>query len=45
MAAAIVRQEPLGIVVQDGGEAHAPPRIMMWYWADESLISERELES
>ena len=44
MVTAMVRQEPLGIVVQDGGEAHASPRIMMWYWADESEIPERELE-
>jgi len=44
MAAAMVRQEPLGIVVQDGGEAHASPRIMMWYWANEDEIPERELE-
>jgi len=45
MATVIVRHEPLGIVVQDGGEAHAAPRIMMWYWADENEVPERELES
>jgi len=44
MPAAVVRQEPLGIVVQDGGEAHASPRIMMWYWASEDDVPERELE-
>ena len=45
MAPAIVQQEPLGIVVQDGGEAHASPRIMMWYYANENEVPERELES
>jgi len=44
MAPAVVRHEPLGIVVQDGGEAHGAPRIMMWYWADENEVPERELE-
>ena len=44
MATAVVRQEPLGIVVQDGGEAHTAPRIMMWYWASEDQIPEWERE-
>ena len=44
MATTVVRQEPLGIVVQDGGEAHTAPRIMMWYWASEDEIQEWERE-
>jgi hypothetical protein len=42
MATTLVRQEPLGIVVQDGGEAQTTPRIMMWYWASENDIPEWE---
>ena len=42
MPASIVGQEPLGIVVRDGGEAHTAPRIMMWYWAVEEEIPEWE---
>jgi hypothetical protein len=42
MTPVIGRQEPLGIVVQDGGEAHAPPRILMWFWANEEEVPERE---
>ena len=44
MAVSIVRQEPLGIVIQDGGAAHAAPRIMMWYWANEDEVPEWERE-
>jgi len=42
MTPAIMVQEPLGIVVRDGGEAHAAPRIMMWFWATEDEIPEWE---
>lgn len=42
MASAIIRQEPLGIVIQDGGTVHAAPRIMMWYWANEADVPEWE---
>lgn len=44
MATAIMQNEPLGLVVRDGGEAHSAPRIMMWFWAneDETPASERE---
>lgn len=44
MAAAIVRQEPLGIVVQDGGDTHAAPRIMMFHWANEADTPDWERE-
>lgn len=44
MPTPVVRQEPLGIVVQDGGEAHASPRITMWFYGLEDEIPERELE-
>lgn len=42
--AAMSRQEPRGIVVQDGGETLASPRIMMWYWASEEEIPDWERE-
>jgi hypothetical protein len=42
MVKPVVREEPLGIVVQDGGDSHAAPQIMMWYWADENEIPEWE---
>ena len=44
MATSIVRQEPLGIVVRDGGDASVSPRIMMWFWASEDDVPERERE-
>lgn len=43
MPAMMVNIEPLGIVVQDGGELHAAPKIM-WFWASEDGVPERELE-
>jgi hypothetical protein len=42
MAPAISRTEPVGIIVQDGGEAHAAPRILLWHWAVEEETPERE---
>ena len=44
MATVTSQHEPLGIVVQDGGAAHAAPRIMMWFWASEEDVPERERE-
>lgn len=38
----LTHQEPMGLVVQDGGENHSHPRIMMWYWADEKGADEVE---
>lgn len=38
----LTQQEPVGIVVQDGGEENRHPRIMMWYWADEKGADEVE---
>lgn len=34
--------EPLGIVIQDGGEARRPPRILMWLWASEEEATKEE---
>lgn len=44
MAAAIVRHEPLGIVIQDGGTAHTAPRIVMWFYASEDEVPQWERE-
>lgn len=41
-ASALVPQEPLGIVIRDGGEAHRPPRIWMYFWASEEGTDEVE---
>lgn len=38
------RQDPPGIVIQDGGASNAAPRIMMWYWANEADVPEWERE-
>ena len=35
--------EPLGLVVQDGGEPHTHPQISMWYWADEKDVDPADL--
>jgi hypothetical protein len=37
MATAVVpaAMEPLGIVIRDGGATPRPPRILMWFWANE----------
>ncbi len=42
MATAAVHHEPLGLVVHDGGEVQAAPRILMWYWASEDETPESE---
>jgi hypothetical protein len=42
MGPAVVREEPLGIVVQDGGQTHTGPRILLWHWASEEETPERE---
>ncbi len=42
MATAILQNEPIGIVVNDGGAAHAAPRIMLWHWASEDETPETE---
>lgn len=44
MATAAITQEPLGIVIQDGGEPHSHPKIAMWFWANEKEIPPAELE-
>ena len=36
-------QEPLGLVVQDGGEPHSHPKICLFFWADEAEIDPAEL--
>ena len=37
-------QEPVGLVIQDGGEPHSRPKICMYFWADESEMDPAELE-
>ncbi|HWO89887.1 MAG TPA: hypothetical protein VNL98_12150 [Gemmatimonadales bacterium] len=44
MPTATLQQEPIGLVIQDGGEAHDRPRILMWYWASEDETPARERE-
>jgi hypothetical protein len=34
----------VGIIVQDGGDAHVAPRILLWHWAVEEETPERERE-
>ena len=36
-------QEPLGIVIQDGGEPHSRPKICMYFWANEDEMDPAEL--
>jgi hypothetical protein len=36
-------QEPVGLVIQDGGEPHSHPKIAMYYWANESEMDPSEL--
>lgn len=42
MATSIVQHEPIGIVINDGGAAHAGPRIFLWHWASEDETPEIE---
>jgi len=44
MATAVVSAtvEPLGIVIQDGGVAPRPPRILMWFWANDEEAQDEE---
>ncbi len=42
MTTAIIRHEPLGIVIQDGGPTAVAPKIMMWFWASENDVPEWE---
>jgi hypothetical protein len=34
--------EPMGLVVQDGGEEHRHPRIIAYFWAAEEETDEEE---
>ena len=34
--------EPLGIVIREGGAAPRPPRILMWFWANEEEAHNEE---
>ncbi len=34
--------EPFGLVVRDGGETKPPPRIWMYFWADEEEANDDE---
>lgn len=38
----VVHEEPVGLVVQDGGENHRPPRIRMYFWANQEETDEVE---
>lgn len=42
MTAAVIHHEPVGIVVQDGGDGNTSPRIMLWHWAIEEETPESE---
>jgi hypothetical protein len=33
--AVLAANEPVGIVIRDGGEVRRAPRILMWFWANE----------
>jgi len=33
--AVLAADEPVGIVIRDGSDAHRAPRILMWFWANE----------
>jgi hypothetical protein len=41
-AVTLTGQEPLGLVVRDGGQPTHTPRIWMWYWANEEETEEVE---
>jgi len=40
--AVLAANEPMGIVVRDGGEAQRTPRILMWFWANEEEATDSE---
>ncbi len=40
--AVLTANEPMGIVVRDGGETLRPPRILMWLWANEEEANDAE---
>jgi len=44
MATAVLASagEPLGIVINNGGETVRPPRILMWLWANEEEATKEE---
>jgi hypothetical protein len=44
MATAVLAStgEPLGIVINNGGESVRPPRILMWFWANEEEATKEE---
>jgi len=38
----IAANEPVGIVIRDGGDVHRTPRILMWFWASEEEANNEE---
>jgi len=42
MATSMMQHEPIGIVINDGGAAHAGPKILFWHWANEDETPEIE---
>jgi len=39
--AVLAANEPVGIVIRDGGDVHRTPRILMWFWASEEEANTR----
>jgi len=40
--AVLAADEPMGIVIRDGGEPRRAPRILMWFWANEEEANDDE---
>jgi len=40
--AVIGANEPVGIVIRDGGDVRRAPRILMWFWASEEEANDNE---
>jgi len=40
--AVLTADEPMGIVIRDGGEQRRAPRILMWFWANEEEANDDE---
>jgi len=40
--AVMAANEPVGIVIRDGGNAPRVPKILMWFWANEEEANDQE---